>query len=75
MNSFEESLLAVMEQRVKVALRSLELRDRFASTHPDVAIEALGNAHEAVVKIAEDIRCLKRLHEMAADIDMKGAAE
>jgi hypothetical protein len=75
MNTFEESLLAVMEARVKTALRSLELRDRFAASDPDVAIEALGNAHEAVVKIAEDIRCLKRLHEMTMELELKGAAE
>lgn len=73
MNAFEESLLAVIEQRVKRALASLRLRDAVVMSDPVEAQRALGDAHAAVMQIGEDVRCLRRLHEMADDMEREAA--
>jgi hypothetical protein len=68
--AFEEALVAILERRAKSALASLAARDAVAATDPRAAQQLLGEVHEALLKIGEDVRCLKRLHEMAEDLEM-----
>ncbi len=40
---------------------------------PREAMKALGDAHCTLLKLKEDVGCLKRLHDMATDLERKSA--
>ncbi len=73
MTAFEEALVAVMEQRVKTALAQMSVHSKLCVSDPREAMKALGDVHVALLKLGEDVRCLKRLHDMTEDLERKSA--